>query len=110
MILDALPVLFLVAMILAAAYCWIFGLARNVYWYRQMWKSIRPGASLKLNANLLDRLIFGRFAILNNPNALTDEGLNARDKTVAAMKVFGAGVVLIAISLLFDYFVTQIGS
>ncbi len=109
MFLDTLAALFLIATIFAAAYCWIFGLARSVYWYRQTWKSLRPDANPKSNARLFDKLIFGRFAILSSPIALTETGLEARIKTIAAMKMFGVGIALVVVAVAFDYFVTGFG-
>jgi hypothetical protein len=110
MILDVLAPIFLIAAILVAAYCWIFGAARSVYWYRQTWKAIRPGADPKATATLLDKMIFGRFAVLSSPEVLTDTGLEARAKTIAAMKMLGLGVALVVLVLGFDYFVTGLGS
>ena len=109
MIFDVLAAIFLIAAILAAAYCWIFGAARSVYWYRQTWKAIRPGANLKSSSTLRDKLIFGRFAVLSSPEVLTDSGLEARAKTIAAMKMLGVGVALVVVAVGFDYFVTGFG-
>ena len=110
MILDVLALILLTAAILAAAYCWIFGAARSVYWYRQMWKAIRPDADPKATATLIDKIVFGRFAVLSSPEALTDTGLEARAKTSAAMTMLGFGVALVVLVLGVDYFVTGLGS
>ena len=107
---DVLAAIFLIAAILAAAYCWIFGAARAVYWYRQTWKAIKPGNNFKSSSALLDRLIFGRFAVLSSPEMLTESGLEARAKTIAAMKMLGIGVALVVVAVGFDYFVTGFGS
>jgi hypothetical protein len=68
-----------------------------------MWKSRLPDADSMQKASLLDRYFFGRFAILSRPQVLTDEGREARKKTIAGMKMLGLGVVLVIVAVPLGY-------
>ena len=103
--LKSIATLFLIPLVFLTAYCWVAGLTCSVYWYRKTWKSIKAGADPKAEAHWFDRYVFGRFAILSSPQLLTERGLKARAKTLAAMKMLGVGAALIAVTVPFAYFV-----
>ena len=103
--LRMLGALSIVGLLLAAAYCWIFGIIRAVRWYRRTWKQKRSELECESSPNWLDRFLFGRFAILSNPEVLTEDGLVARGKTIAAFKTLGVGVLLVVIVVLIEAYV-----
>ena len=92
----------IVVLILLAAYCWIVGLVRAVYWYRRTRKEIKPGSSVRSDLHWFDRYLFGYFAILSNPDALTAEGLAARRRTLSALQLLGFGALLVILVVLVD--------
>ena len=101
-ILRMISAFLVIGLLIAAAYCWIFGTIRVVRWYRRTWKQKKPGVDYRSKLHWLDRFLFGHFAILSNPEALTEDGLVARGKTIAAFKTLGTGVLLVVIVILID--------
>lgn len=97
--------LLVVGLLLAAAYCWVFGTIRAVRWYRRTWKQKRSDADCESSPHWFDRFLFGHFAILSNPEALTEDGLVARGKTIAAFRTLGIGVLLVVIVVLIEAYI-----
>ncbi len=106
---NTISVLIMAGVILAAVYYFVSGLLMSIYWFRQTRLNMTPGQEKLRKAVWYDKVFFGRFAVLSVPEALTEKGLIARQKTLNGIRKFGIGLFLIALGIVYDLNITHLG-